>query len=227
VLLLGVAVGVVRAQDDAAFLVLDDNTDPDPNDFDPAVLADSRGRAVEAFENLQKSGGTLSRETFADDPNTPPAYLAKVSGATALQKESQSRQDNSLTASSVLTSPAAERLAVEARPAAIYPCHYYKPQYHCDHQTYILTYFPLGNYAICFIPWASEQRITYVRCRCSRCNIRPVSRSPLRYDGQGRCRPSCYQRRRVMAWCWNRRTGRPFWYTRTFNLPQACSCSTC
>nr|KAG5704466.1 hypothetical protein BaRGS_024321 [Batillaria attramentaria] len=165
VLLLGVAVGVVRAQDDAAFLVLDDNKDPDPNDFDPAVLADSRGRAVEAFENLQKSGGTLSRETFADDPNTPPAYLAKVSGATALQKESQSRQDNSLTASSVLTSPAAERLAVEARPAAIYPCHYYKPQYHCDHQTYILTYFPLGNYAICFIPWASEQRITYVRCR--------------------------------------------------------------
>nr|KAG5687907.1 hypothetical protein BaRGS_029904 [Batillaria attramentaria] len=99
VLLLGVAVGVVRAQDDAAFLVLDDNKDPDPNDFDPAVLADSRGRAVEAFENLQKR------------------------------------------------------------------CHYYKPQYHCDHQTYILTYFPLGNYAICFIPWASEQRITYVRCR--------------------------------------------------------------
>ena len=49
----------------------------------------------------------------------------------------------------------------------------------------------------------------------------------LQYHRKGRCRPTCYIRRRIYATCYNIRTRQWRWRWVVRNLPQACTCSTC
>ena len=49
----------------------------------------------------------------------------------------------------------------------------------------------------------------------------------LNYNRKGRCRPTCYMRRRIYATCYNIRTRQWRWRWVVRNLPQACTCSTC
>jgi len=98
----------------------------------------------------------------------------------------------------------------------------------CPHVNYLLTWFPWfgpNGLNICFVPWAGLQGITYARCTQPTCVTRWSWGQP--WQNRGRCRPACYQRRRVLAFCWSTTQGGFTWRWVIRSLPQACQCSTC
>ncbi|KAK7466760.1 hypothetical protein BaRGS_00037125 [Batillaria attramentaria] len=86
-----------------------------------------------------------------------------------------------------------------------------------------LSWFPVryGSflYAICYVPWPTYQGVTYAKCKCKECDL-PKGR-------KGRCRPSCYQKRRMLVYCWNYVLKWWGWRWITRSLPQNCLCSAC
>lgn len=205
VFLLGLAVAV-RGQEPDDFVVLND--EPSSDDFDAGELIELGDEAQKHLDSIGKSRlNTTGLDCFDDRPG-PYSDLAKSSDSGAF----------SVSGDAAAVEPSARR-QVSAKGGECYNL----PAYHCPHTTNILYWFPIRwgfkqLHAICYVPWAGKQRITYATCNCRTCNL---------YGSTGLCRPSCYERRRMLVWCYYFNLGQWSWHWQVRSLPQACTCSGC
>ncbi|XP_070181635.1 uncharacterized protein [Littorina saxatilis] len=207
--LVAMATATIREDE---FLVIDDESER--NDLDPLVIEalQSNGTVQSSLEALLQLD-TLNSLKTAKVEDTPPAYSLVARGSAAMFDDNSAT--NGLEDSLTELSPVSASNTREKRHAT--------SLYFCPHRNYLLRWFPLYSgwrlNDICFVPWASNQAVTYAKCTKPTC--------ALNNQRKGRCRPSCYIRRRMLVICFNFRLRQWRWRWVVRNLPQACRCSTC
>ncbi|KAK7105009.1 uncharacterized protein [Littorina saxatilis] len=201
-----------ESQDD--FLVLAAVKNEDDLDPDEVQKLEKDGTVSTALKTVLAVSASSRTSLSRNNSGLPPAYQsAAKSSSVALFDKSSAKNE-------------AKRIAVKpiVDPSGLY---------HCPHRTYLLRWFPLYKggklYETCFIPWATNQAITYAQCSTSTCPTRywySYPYYPYRRRRYGRCYVSCYVRMNITAYCVRLSPLSVSWKTITRNLPQACRCST-
>lgn len=223
---------------DFEFLEMQD----DPDDINADHMSANRSAAIEAMRdmtNLARSSASsasallMQRQRVqgaAGDVPLPPGYLMAMEDGMPMFNgfRAQDVPWNNVLAINPTTPPPTtttrrpifnqQEAAAELAPSADREKRSVPTTlYYCPHRNFLLTWFQGSQGRICFVPWAWNQRITYARCTARTCNIRK--------GRQGRCRPSCFERRYIFVLCFSHRGWQWRWELK--NLPQACRCSTC
>ncbi|KAK7105003.1 uncharacterized protein [Littorina saxatilis] len=201
------------------FLVLASVKDDDDLDPDEVQILEQNGTVSTALNAvLAVSGSSFRKSLSQDEKGLPPAYASSAKNSSAALFDQSSAKNEK---EKELQDPLARKTVTLSS------------LYHCPHTTYLLRWFPLylsrKLYEICFIPWATNQAITYAKCSTSSCSTGYwyyYPYYPYRKQRYGRCSVSCYVRINIRAYCVRLSTLTVSWKTVRRNLPQACRCST-
>ncbi|KAK7493495.1 hypothetical protein BaRGS_00015206, partial [Batillaria attramentaria] len=156
---LGLVAGVLCQVPDE-FLVLEEAGPSD--ELDAGDLKAYSDKASELLRSMGKSG-MVDPSTFDSFEDSPEPYtsLAKSNPDGGFQVSSDLVQLAEDAEPLDFSSKRGRRQIVSSNCVGL-------PLYHCPHTTRILSWFPIryGStvHAICFVPWAARQRVTYATC---------------------------------------------------------------
>ncbi|XP_076464225.1 uncharacterized protein LOC143296272 [Babylonia areolata] len=234
--LMGLVVLSAGQDDSQLFEMLEEGSDPrdvDPSKVEEMEKAGTPGSYLEQLLNprddLERERASITKSLQKTKRKLPPGYTAALNSNSVMfdnnSNTNEELEDTTTTTMMTTTTSTTTRRSIPqllSKTVRDYPT----ALYHCPHRTYLLRWFPVfsgGSLTkVCFVPWASWQAITYARCS-GRCKIR--NDGPKEWSG--RCRPSCYLRRVILARCINLPKGNWTWSWEVRYLPQACRCSTC